>query len=139
MDSKIIELLLCEAEKAFNENEVPIGCVITKNMNIVCSTHNTKMQNNCSINHAEMNAITIASKIIGDWRLDDCELYVTLEPCNMCKEAIRQARIKKVYYLLPSNFHNEDKKKIDYNSITINNDAQRKYKMLLQQFFSNKR
>ena len=58
---------------------------------------------------------------------------------NMCKEAIRQARIKRVYYLLPSNFHNEDKKKIDYNSITLNNDAQRKYKMLLQQFFSNKR
>lgn len=139
MNENIIEILINEAKQAFVEDEIPVGCVITKNSKVICSTHNTKTQNKCSINHAEINAIIMASKIIGDWRLDECDLYVSLEPCNMCKEAIRQARIKRVFYLLPSNFHNEDNKKIDYNLIMINSKIQCKYKLLLQQFFSNKR
>ncbi len=139
MNKNIIEILINEAKQAFAEDEVPVGCVITKNSKIICSTHNTKMQNNCSINHAEINAIKLASNIIGDWRLDECDLYVTLEPCNMCKEAIRQARIKNVFYLLPSNFHNEDNKNISYNQTMLNDKFRYEYKLLLQQFFSNKR
>ncbi len=139
MENKILEILIDEARQAFEEDEVPVGCVIIKNSQILSTSHNTKMQNKCVINHAEINAIITASKIIGDWRLDECTLYVTLEPCSMCKEAIRQARIRKVYYLLPSEFHNEDNKEINYTLIDQNNEIQKDYKLLLQQFFSNKR
>lgn len=87
---------LKEARKSFIYDDVPVGCVIVKNNEIIARAHNTRIKNNNTICHCEILAISKACKKIGDWRLDDCIMYVTLEPCPMCAGAILQARMKKV-------------------------------------------
>lgn len=89
---------LKEAEKAYKKNEVPVGAVIVCNNKIISRAHNKRVRNNQTISHAELLAITKANKKLKSWRLEDCEIYVTLEPCAMCAGAIMQARIKKVYF-----------------------------------------
>lgn len=88
---------LLEAKKAFDEEEVPIGAVIVKDNKIIARAHNLKELKKDTTKHAELLAIQKASKKIGAWRLSECELYTTLEPCPMCAGAIINARIKKVY------------------------------------------
>lgn len=88
---------LKEAEKARKLNEVPIGCVIVKGDKIIGRGYNRRMKDKNTLSHAELNAIKKASNKLKDWRLDDCEMYVTTEPCQMCAGAIVQSRIKKVY------------------------------------------
>ncbi len=89
---------LKEAQKANDKQEVPIGCVIVLNNEIIGRGHNTRNSENNSIGHAEINAIIDANKTINNWVLNDCEMYVTVEPCQMCTGAIIQARIKKVIF-----------------------------------------
>lgn len=83
---------LVEAKKALNLEEVPVGCVIVKDGQIIARAHNLKETNQDVTSHAEMNAIKIASKKLGTWRLDGCQIYVNLEPCLMCLGAIVSAR-----------------------------------------------
>jgi len=87
-----------EAKKAEIKDEVPIGAVIVKEGKIIARAHNTRETKQISTHHAEINCIEKACKKTGFWRLDDCELYVTLEPCPMCAGAIFQSRIKRVIY-----------------------------------------
>ena len=87
-----------EAKKAELLDEVPIGCVIVKDNKIISRGHNIRESKNNPVGHAEIIAITKASKKLNSWRLNDCELYVTIEPCIMCSGAIIQSRIKAVYY-----------------------------------------
>jgi len=89
---------LQEAEQARNENEVPIGAVIVKNGHIIASAHNQREQLKDPTAHAEIIAITQAASSLQSWRLEDCTLYVTLEPCPMCAGAIIMARIPVVVY-----------------------------------------
>ena len=84
------------ALKADKKNETPIGCVIVHNNKIIAKGYNRRNTDNCTIKHAEISAIVAASKVLKDWRLEDCTLYVTLEPCQMCAGAIVQSRMKKV-------------------------------------------
>ena len=100
MEKKYIELVLKEAEKAYNSGEVPVGAVIIKNNKIIAKAHNMVEKKKNSIMHAEIIAITKASKKIRNWRLNNCDMYVSLEPCDMCKAAILLSRINKVYYLV---------------------------------------
>ena len=86
------------AKKAFLIDEVPVGAVVVYQGKIIGRGYNKKVKTANPIMHAEMIAIAQASKKIGDWRLDECSLYVTLEPCPMCKGAIVESRIKRVYY-----------------------------------------
>ena len=86
------------AKKAFLIDEVPVGAVVVYQGKIIGRGYNKKVKTGNPIMHAEMIAIAQASKKIGDWRLDECSLYVTLEPCPMCKGAIVESRIKRVYY-----------------------------------------
>ena len=86
-----------EALKGKKLNEVPIGCVIVKDGKIIGRGYNRRMKDRNTLSHAELIAIKKASKKLKDWRLDDCEMYVTNEPCQMCSGAIVQSRIKKVY------------------------------------------
>lgn len=86
-----------QAKKAEKLNEVPIGCVIVYEGKIIARGYNRRRIDMNTLSHAELNAIRKASKKLGDWRLDDCEMYITLEPCQMCAGAIVQSRIKKVY------------------------------------------
>lgn len=86
-----------QARLALKYDEVPIGCVIVCEGKIIGRGYNRRNTDRSTLAHAEMTAIKRAAKALGDWRLDGCELYVTLEPCQMCAGAIVQARIKKVY------------------------------------------
>ncbi|MBR3173215.1 MAG: tRNA adenosine(34) deaminase TadA [Eubacterium sp.] len=97
MKEKFMRAALKQAKKAEKRDEVPVGCVIVKDGEIIGHGYNRRMTDRNTISHAEMNAILNASRKLDDWRLDDCEMYVTNEPCQMCAGAIVQARIKKVY------------------------------------------
>lgn len=88
---------LKEAKKAYKKLEVPVGVIIVKDGEIIAKAHNQKEERNNPIKHAEIIAIEKACKKINNWRLNDCEMYVTLEPCPMCAGAIVNSRIKKVY------------------------------------------
>lgn len=88
---------LKEAYKALDLNEVPVGAVIVKNGAIIARAHNLRESLNSPIAHAEILVLEQASKILGNWRLNGCELYVTLEPCPMCTGAILQSRISKLH------------------------------------------
>ena len=88
---------LKEAKKAYNKLEIPVGAVIVKNGEIIARAQNKKKKKKDTTKHAEILAIQKASKKLETWRLNDCEMYVTLEPCPMCAGALIQSRIKKVY------------------------------------------
>lgn len=88
---------LKEAKKAYDNGEIPIGAIIVKDGKIIARAHNQKEEKNDATKHAEIIAIQKASKKVQGWRLENCEMYVTLEPCMMCTGAIIQSRIKKVY------------------------------------------
>lgn len=95
---RYMKAALKEAKKAELKDEVPIGCVIVKDDKIIARGHNLREQSQQSIAHAEIIAIKKACKKVGSWRLEDCDLYVTVEPCPMCSGAILQSRIKTVIY-----------------------------------------
>ncbi|MCT4596495.1 MAG: tRNA adenosine(34) deaminase TadA [Vallitalea sp.] len=87
---------LIEANKAYSINEVPIGAIIVKGDEIIARAYNRRNTDKNTLSHAEILAIDEASRVVGDWRLDECTMYITLEPCPMCAGAIVQARIPKV-------------------------------------------
>ena len=93
-----MRLALREAAAAAAEDEVPIGAVIVQGGRVIASAHNQREQLHDPTAHAEMIAITQAAGVLGDWRLEDCTLYVTLEPCPMCAGAIVLARLPRVVY-----------------------------------------
>lgn len=95
-DEKYMREAIRQAKKAYALGEVPIGCVIVHEGKIIGRGYNRRNTDKNTLSHAEITAIRKASKVIGDWRLEECTLYVTLEPCQMCAGAIVQARIPKV-------------------------------------------
>ena len=95
-DEKYMKAALREAKKAYKLEEVPIGCVIVQNDKIIARGYDRRNTDKNTLAHAEMSAIKKASKKTGDWRLEDCTMYVTLEPCQMCAGAIVQSRLGKV-------------------------------------------
>ena len=97
MHEKYMKLALREAKKAYDKKEIPVGAVIVKDGKVISRAHNLKELKNDTTKHAELLAIQKASKKLGCWRLEDCEMYVTLEPCSMCAGALIQSRIRKVY------------------------------------------
>ena len=88
----------CEAKKAYKNDEIPVGCVIVCENEIVACGYNKKERKNNALMHAEIIAIDKACRKLGSWRLDNCNIYVTLEPCMMCMGAIIESRIRNVYY-----------------------------------------
>ena len=95
-DEKYMKAAIRQAKKAYALDEVPIGCVIVQNDKIIARGYNRRNTDKNALAHAEIAAIRKASKKTGDWRLEDCTMYVTLEPCQMCAGAIVQSRMKKV-------------------------------------------
>ena len=87
---------IMQAKKALMLNEVPIGCIIVYEDKVIARGYNRRVTDHSTLAHAEINAIKKACRVIGDWRLEDCTMYVTLEPCPMCAGAIVQARIPRV-------------------------------------------
>ena len=96
IDIKYMNEALKQAKKALAINEAPIGCVIVYKDKIIGRGYNKRNKDHCTLSHAEILAIKKASKAMGDWRLEECTIYITLEPCQMCAGAIVQARIPRV-------------------------------------------
>lgn len=95
-EEKYMKEAIRQAKKAGKLDEVPIGCVIVRDGKIIARGYNRRNTEKSTLAHAEIQAIRKASKVVGDWRLEDCTMYITLEPCQMCAGAIVQARIPKV-------------------------------------------
>lgn len=137
-----MELALKEAYKSYKKGDVPVGAVIVKNGKIIAKAHNLKEKKHNPLMHAEIVAINRASKRLKRWRLDDCELYVTMEPCIMCTGAIIQARIKKVYYSIENHDFgalkniSQDKK---YNISVDNTMGTNESLNMLKKFFEERR
>jgi tRNA(adenine34) deaminase len=134
MDNKYMILALKEAEKAFKKDDVPVGAVIVKNSKIISKAHNLREKKNDATCHAEILAISKACRKLKSWRLTECILYVTLEPCSMCKAAISQARIDKVIYGTDSKKEYEDKFEL-IKSDNFENECSN----IVQTFFQKKR
>ena len=131
---KITKKLLVLTKKAESIGEVPISALIVYNNKILCSAYNTVEKDNNVLSHAEIKVIKSATKKLNNWRLDNCELYVTIEPCDMCKEIIKKARIKNVYYFTKQNNNKTEK---NTNCIYLNNNDC--FLIILKNFFNNKR
>lgn len=138
MDEKYYNKLIKLCQKAIKKNEVPVSAIIVKNNKIIASAFNTRNNKNSVLNHAEILAINKASKRLKDWRLDECELYVTLKPCNMCESIIKQSRIKQVTYLLDKIDNKKEyyKTKIAQANIRTQEEA---YAAYLKAFFQKRR
>lgn len=131
---KYIELAYKESLKSLKTDDVPVGAVIVENDKIIAKAHNTREKNHIITGHAEINAVEKACKLKKTWHLDNCELYVTLEPCLMCKEVIKQARIKKIYYICKQN------KKTKPNKLEIKKiNIVENYEKIIKDFFIKKR
>lgn len=100
-NEKFMSLALKEAQKAFDKNEVPVGCVIVKDGRVIAKAHNLRQTKRSVLGHAEIIAIEKASKKLNSWILEGCTMYVTLEPCPMCAGTILQARLDKLVYAAP--------------------------------------
>lgn len=97
-DEKFMALALKQAQIAQKEDEVPVGCVIVQNNKVIAKSHNKKIKQNSALAHAELIAIKKAQRKLNDWHLNDCTLFVTLEPCAMCSGACINARIGRVVF-----------------------------------------
>ena len=136
-----------QAELAFKEDEVPVGCVIVKDDKIIARAHNKKEKKNCAIFHAEIECINKATKRLNNWNLSGCDMYVTLEPCMMCTGAIINSRITNVYYgcedpkggALVSNIKLNKIKNLNHYPNVSRGTLNKECGDLLKKFFKNKR
>jgi tRNA(adenine34) deaminase len=132
--NKYMELTLIEAKKASIINEVPVGAVIVYNNKVIAKAHNLRQKKKNVLAHAEILAIEHASKKLKTWHLDGCILYVSMKPCRMCEEVIKQSRIKQIYYIVDNN------KEINYSLNYIqDNTFENEYKTLIDDFFNKLR
>ena len=129
-----------EALKAYKKKEIPVGAIIVKNNKIISKAHNDRQKRFNILGHAEIKSILKAEKKLKDWRLDDCEMYVTLNPCKMCKMLISESRLKKVIYLSENDKNNKNQEKS--NNIIQTNVCillKMQYEKLLKTFFKEMR
>ena len=133
---KVFDLLLKEIRKCLKKDEVPVACVLVKDGRVIAYDHNKKEEKKDPLAHAEILCIQKASKKLKTWNLGDCELYVTLEPCEMCKAVIDEARIKKVYYFNKS--HKKRNNNVEYIEITAGS-INKVFETEIKNFFKNKR
>lgn len=143
MEQKFMKEALKEAQKAYDKLEIPVGAVIVKNGRIISRAHNLKETKQTATAHAEILAIQKANKKLNNWRLVDCDIYVTLEPCDMCMGAILSSRIKNIYI---GTLDPKKKEKIDINKYKEEYDTnieygimQEKSEEILKNFFKNLR
>lgn len=137
MKNKIENTLLKELKKCNRYKDVPVAAVITKNGKIIAKSHNTRVKNNCILGHAEINVINKASKKLKNYFLYDCDLYVTLKPCEMCEKVINNSRINNVYYYLEKESYKHEYKKTQYK--TVKSEISEKIGKYMSSFFNNLR
>lgn len=127
MEEKFMNEALKEAKKAYEKLEIPVGAVIVKNGKIISRAHNLKETKQTATAHAEILAIQKANKKLKNWRLIDCDMYVTLEPCSMCMGAIISSRIKNIYI---GTLDPKKKQKIDINKYKEEYDVNIEYDIM---------
>ena len=132
------EYILKLADNSLVTDDIPVGAIVVKNNEIIGEGWNTREKDNFILGHAEINAIKMASNYLNSWNLSDCELYVTLKPCSMCLEAIKQSRIKNVYYLLEKPSNKREFSKTLVNCINID-PLRINYERKLSDFFKKLR
>ncbi len=132
------EYILKLANNSLVTDDIPVGAIIVKNNEIIGEGWNTREKDNFILGHAEINAIKMASNYLNSWNLSDCELYVTLKPCSMCLEVIKQSRIKNVYYLLEKPSNKREFSKTLVNCINID-PLRINYERKLSDFFKKLR
>ncbi len=142
---EFIEIALSEARKALKKDEVPIGAVIVKDGKVIAKGHNRREKSQNALRHAEIEVINKACKKLKSWRLDGCDIIVTLEPCPMCAGAIVNARIRKVYYCCRQTTSDDDLFRQILESSRLNHKTQIEFienkecQRLLTDFFKSKR
>ena len=134
----ILNLLLKDAKRAAKRGEIPVSALIVKDNKIITHCYNRKERKNDVTAHAEVLAIKKAAKKLKRWNLNDCVLYTSLKPCNMCCEVIKQSRIEKVVYFLDKLNYKHDFDKTDFENISVKTFSD-SYQQLLSLFFQNKR
>ena len=142
-----MRMALQQAEQAYAENEVPVGAVITRGERVIAAAYNQREQLRDPTAHAEIIAITQAATTLEDWRLEDCSMYVTLEPCSMCAGAIIQARIPHVVYgatdpkagAVNSLFHMLDDYRLNHRAQVVAGVLAEPCGAILTQFFADQR
>ncbi|MBE6138637.1 MAG: nucleoside deaminase [Firmicutes bacterium] len=137
---KYMKLAIKEAKKAQKHGDVPVGAIIVRNGKIIAKGHNKKEKKQIVTRHAEIEVIEKACKKLQTWHLDDCDIYITIEPCQMCYGAIEQARIKTIVYGSQNDkfgyiSKNNQKKIINYKSGVL----QKECSEIIQNFFLKKR
>ena len=146
-DEIFMKEALKEAKKAYLKDEVPVGCIIVKDNKIIARGHNQKEKKNNAILHAEIVTLTKAQKKLNDWHLNDCTLYVTLEPCLMCTGAILQTRIKRVVYgcndpkggAIDTVIKINEIKNLNHYFESISKICEKDCSMILKSYFKSKR
>ena len=137
---KYMKIALKEAEKAKKHNDVPIGAVIVKNNKIISRGHNKRELTKKVTKHAEIVAIERACRKLHTWHLEDCEIYITVEPCTMCYGAIEQARIKKIVYGIDNEkFGYFTKKNTNKKILTEKGILKEDCENIMHEFFVKKR
>lgn len=131
MQEKYYEEIIRLAKKAYKKGEVPVGAIVVKDGKILAKAYNMVEKDKNATLHAEILAIKKASKKLKNWRLNGCEMYVTLEPCDMCTGAIKLSRISKVYYMVKKNDNNNSNQ--EYIHLSQYSDE---FKKMIQDFFS---
>ena len=147
MEEKFMMQAYKEAQKAFEEDEVPVGCVIIKDGKIIARAHNRKEKKNCALFHAEIECIRKATGKLNNWNLKGCEIYVTLEPCMMCTGALINSRIDRIVYgcedpkggALISNIRLQDVRLLNHYPQIQGGVMEKECSEPLKKFFKNKR
>ena len=147
IDELFMKEALKQAEKAYAENEVPIGAVIVRDGKVIARAHNERHRKQIATRHAEMICIEKACKKLKSWRLDDCELFVTLEPCPMCAGAALNARLKRVVYgakeekggAVESSFSVLKSGVLNWSCETLGGVMKEECENILKRFFAEKR
>lgn len=137
-NNDIINLLIKLANKAYKIGEIPVSAVLVKSQKVISKKYNLKEKTKDITAHAEILCIREAAKKLKSWNLSDYDLYVTLKPCNMCMEIIKQSRIKNVYYLLDKLDYKHEFTKTNFQKIESKNNIDT-YQQLLSNFFQNMR
>lgn len=132
---KYMNIAVKEALKAAKHNEVPVGAVMVYKGKVIAKAYNTRYNKHRVIDHAEVNVILKASKKLKDWRLNGCDLYVTLKPCSMCEKIIIESRIDNVYYLVDKLSTKKEYKGTKFTQTNVCAG----YKKILKDFFKNRR
>ena len=135
MKDEYVKILYKLAKKAYKKNEVPVSAILVYDNKIIAKSYNQKNLKNNSMYHAEILCLNKAYKKFRNWNLNGCIMYVTLEPCSLCKLAIEESRIDKVYYLLDKSSYNNRYKKTKYEQTY--GDFREQFIDLMKDFFKN--